>query len=77
MPEQSAATRRTSSKPDDDLPELTDEMLSRAVLMPSAKTRSISSKLSSGRWNSILFKLSSMLWWSKHLTQDGSGECAG
>lgn len=37
MPEKSAATRRTFSKPDDDLPELTDEMLSRAVLKQGGK----------------------------------------
>lgn len=37
MPEKSAATRRTSSKPDDDLLELTDEMLSRAVLKQGDK----------------------------------------
>nr|WP_126148311.1 BrnA antitoxin family protein [Synechococcus elongatus] len=37
MPEKFAATRHTSSKPDDDLPELTDEMLSRAVLKQGGK----------------------------------------
>ncbi len=33
MREKSAGTRRTSSKPDKELPELSDEMLSRAVLI--------------------------------------------
>jgi uncharacterized protein (DUF4415 family) len=37
MREKSGATRRTSSKPDRDLPELTDEMLSRAVLKRGGK----------------------------------------
>ena len=37
MPAKSAGTRRTSSKPDKDLPELTDEMLSRAVLKRAGK----------------------------------------
>ncbi|MBK6287753.1 MAG: BrnA antitoxin family protein [Gammaproteobacteria bacterium] len=32
MREKSAGTRRTSTKPDKDLPALTDEMLARAVL---------------------------------------------
>nr|AZB72878.1 hypothetical protein DOP62_09245 [Synechococcus elongatus PCC 11801] len=40
MPEKSAATRHTSSEPDDDLPELTDEMLSRVVLKQGGKRNS-------------------------------------
>lgn len=37
MPAKSAATRRTSSKPDQELPELTDAMLRLAVLKRSGK----------------------------------------
>ncbi|MCP5184064.1 MAG: BrnA antitoxin family protein [Pseudomonadales bacterium] len=37
MPEKSKGTRRTSSKPNKDLPELSDEMLSRAVLKKGGK----------------------------------------
>lgn len=37
MPEKSADTHRTSSKPDDNLPELTDEILNRAVLKKGGK----------------------------------------
>jgi uncharacterized protein (DUF4415 family) len=37
MRERSAGTRRTSTKPDKDLPELTDEMLARAVLKRAGK----------------------------------------
>jgi uncharacterized protein (DUF4415 family) len=37
MREKSGATRRTSSRQDKDLPELTDEMLSRAVLKRGGK----------------------------------------
>ena len=37
MPEKSANTRRISNKPDRELPELTDEMLSRAVLKRGGK----------------------------------------
>jgi|1185.fasta_scaffold1370367_2 uncharacterized protein (DUF4415 family) len=37
MPAKSAGTRRISSKPDADLPELTDEMLVRAVLKRGGK----------------------------------------
>jgi uncharacterized protein (DUF4415 family) len=38
MREKSAGTRRTSTKPDKDLPELTDEMLARAVLKRGGKS---------------------------------------
>ena len=37
MPGKSVATRRTSSKPDRELPELTDQMLARAVLKRGGK----------------------------------------
>ena len=37
MPGKSVATRRTSRKPDPELPELTDEMLKRAVLKRGGK----------------------------------------
>ena len=37
MREKSASTGRTSTKPDSDLPELTDEMLGRAVLKRGGK----------------------------------------
>ena len=37
MPEKSANTRRISNMPDRELPELTDEMLSRAVLKRGGK----------------------------------------
>ena len=37
MPAKSAGTRRTSNRPDDELPELTDEMLGRAVLKRGGK----------------------------------------
>jgi uncharacterized protein (DUF4415 family) len=37
MREKSAGTRRSSSKPDNDLPELTDEMLARAILKRGGK----------------------------------------
>ncbi|MCG3170779.1 MAG: hypothetical protein CALGDGBN_02347 [Pseudomonadales bacterium] len=37
MREKSAGTRRTSNRPDEDLPELTDEMLARAVLKRGGK----------------------------------------
>ena len=37
MREKSADTRRSSTKPDKDLPELTDEMLARAVLKRGGK----------------------------------------
>ena len=37
MPEKSTNTRRISNKPDRELPELTDEMLSRAVLKRGGK----------------------------------------
>ena len=37
MPGKSVVTRRTSSRPDRDLPELSDEMLARAVLKRGGK----------------------------------------
>ena len=37
MREKSVGTRRTSTKPDKDLPELTDDMLARAVLKRGGK----------------------------------------
>ena len=37
MPEKSVATRRTSKNPDRELPELTDEMLARAVVKRGGK----------------------------------------
>jgi len=37
MSEKSTGTRRTSTKPDKDLPELTDEMLASAVLKRAGK----------------------------------------
>lgn len=37
MREKSAGTRRTSTKPDKELPEFTDEMLARAVLRRGGK----------------------------------------